>query len=151
MIAARRFAGIVGVTGVMVMAALPAPQTSWASQAKPTVPEISTLVMCPTCDTTLDRSDSPAAERMRALVRKHVKAGETRDQILLALVAEYGGDESILATPPRHGSGLIAWLPPAIAGLVLVLVGGLTIVRWRRAGARRIAAEAAVVHGDGVT
>jgi len=84
-------------------------------------------------------------------VRKHVKAGETRDQILLALVAEYGGDESILATPPRHGSGLIAWLPPAIAGLVLVLVGGLTIVRWRRAGARRIAAEAAVVHGDGVT
>ncbi|MBC7645343.1 MAG: cytochrome c-type biogenesis protein CcmH [Thermoleophilia bacterium] len=139
----RRFrrGAVVGVAGVLTVATGTfGVQVTLASQAKPTVSEVSALVMCPTCDTTLDRSDSPAAERMRILVREHIKAGETRDEVLRELVQEYGGDESVLATPPRHGSGLIAWLPPAIAGLVLAAVGGMTIIRWRRAGALRLAA-----------
>lgn len=118
-----------------------------ASSEHPTAEEIAPLVMCPTCDSTLDRSDSPAAERMRAQVAAHIAKGETRSEVLDSLVAEYGGDESILATPPKHGRGLLAWLPPALVALALVIGGAFTIRRWRRAAGAR-GGEETTMAGD---
>ncbi len=99
------------------------PQTS--------VEAVSSTVMCPSCDTTLDQSNSPAAEAMRVWVEEAVAAGWTKQEIRDGLVDEYDGDESILATPRAHGVGLLAFLVPAAIVLVAGLGGVLLMRRWR--------------------
>lgn len=101
------------------------PQTS--------VDAVSRTVMCPSCDTTLDQSNSPAAESMRAWVEEAVAAGWTKQEIRDGLVAEYDGDESILATPRAHGVGLLAFIVPALVVFV-ALVGGVVLMRRWRSG-----------------
>lgn len=104
-----------------------------------TVDEVSSTVMCPSCDTTLDQSDSPAAQRMRAWVREAVEAGWTEQEIRDGLVAEYGGDESVLATPRAEGLGLAAWVVPAVVALVALLGGAVLLRRWRSTPHDRVA------------
>ena len=96
-----------------------------------TVDDVSSSVMCPSCDTTLDQSNSPAAERMRTWVEEAVAAGWTEQEIRDGLVQEYDGDESILATPRASGLGLLAWLVPALVTLVAAIGGALLMRRWR--------------------
>jgi cytochrome c-type biogenesis protein CcmH/NrfF len=112
------------------------------SAAHPSLDDISARVMCPTCNTTLDRSSTPAADRMRSFVRRDIRAGMTRQQVLDDLVREYGGDESILATPPPHGRGLVAWLVPAGTFLLLLTGAGVTLGGWVRRRPRRAADQA---------
>lgn len=102
----------------------PVPQTS--------VEQVSRTVMCPSCDTTLDQSSSPAAERMRAWVIAAVEAGWTEQEIRDGLVREYGGDESVLATPRAQGVGLAVWLVPAFIALAAIAGGVLMLRGWRR-------------------
>lgn len=96
-----------------------------------TVDDVSSTVMCPSCDTTLDQSNSPAAESMRAWVEEAVAAGWTRQEIRDGLVAEYDGDESILATPRASGVGLLAFIVPALVVLVAAIGGVVLMRRWR--------------------
>jgi cytochrome c-type biogenesis protein CcmH/NrfF len=105
------------------------PQTS--------IDEVSATVMCPTCDSTLDQSDSPAAESMRVWIENAVEAGWTKQEIRDGLVAEYDGDESILAVPRAKGLGLGVWIVPAIVVGGALLVGALSLRRWRRASDAR--------------
>lgn len=105
-----------------------------------TVEEVSSSVMCPSCDSTLDESNSPAAQRMRAWVERAVAAGWTEQEIRDGLVAEYGGDESVLAVPRAGGLGLGIWIAPAIVVLGAVLGAVLTLRRWRRDARARQAA-----------
>lgn len=109
--------------------------------AQTTVEQVSTTVMCPSCDTTLDQSDSPAAERMRAWVVAAVDAGWTEQEIRDGLVEEYGGDESVLATPRASGLGLAVWLVPAAIAAGALLVGLGAVRSWRRAARLRAAAR----------
>jgi cytochrome c-type biogenesis protein CcmH/NrfF len=87
-------------------------------------------VMCPTCHTTLDQSDSAAAQRIEAFISRKISACWTTQQIESALVANYGA--GILAAPSHRGFDLLAWWLP-IAG---VLGGGLMLAfgvwRWSR-------------------
>ena len=103
-----------------------------ASAAQPqfTMSEIESQLMCPTCQSRLDLSHSPAADRIRAFVEKKRLEGWTAQQVKDALVADFG--PSVLAAPPAAGIGLVAWLVPI--GAVLVGVGiviALALV-WRR-------------------
>jgi len=84
-------------------------------------------VMCPTCHTTLDMSDSQAAQRIKLFIAKKIDACWTSQRIESALVANYG--QQILATPSHKGFDLLAWWLP----LVGVLVGGVVLARgvWR--------------------
>ena len=75
--------------------------------------------MCTICGTLLAESDSPQAERERALIRNLIAEGKDKDQIKDALVAQYG--PRVLATPSGHGFDLLAWLVPGVvlaAGLI---------------------------------
>lgn len=87
-------------------------------------------VMCPTCHTTLDQSDSPAAQRIEAFISKRIAQCATTQQIETELVANFG--PQILAAPPHKGFDLLAWWLP-IAG---VLGGALALAfgvwRWSR-------------------
>lgn len=119
----------------VVAALLAAPAGAFASQAHPTLAEMEPLVMCPTCNTTLDRSDSPAAERVRRYIRGRIEAGWTRQQILDGVVAEYGGDQSILAAPPaRSATGIAAWGMPLGLLVAAVAAGALMVRTWVRRG-----------------
>jgi cytochrome c-type biogenesis protein CcmH len=108
--------------------ALAAP--AFASESQPTLAELESEVVCPTCHTTLDQSSSAVADRMRSFIRTRIAADDTKSEIKRKLVEDFG--EQVLASPPRRGFNLLAWvLPPvlvvAAAGILAVLA-----VRWSR-------------------
>ena len=89
-------------------------------------------VMCPTCHTTLDQSDSQAAQQIKVYIAQKIAACWTAQEIEAALVRNYG--QGIIAEPSHKGFDLLAWWLP-IAG---VLGGGLVLAfgvwRWSRSG-----------------
>ena len=88
-------------------------------------------VMCPTCHTTLDQSDSSAARRIEAFIRTRIDQCATADQIKSELVANFGA--GILAAPPHNGFDLLAWWLP-LGGLAAgALLLGFGVWRWSRA------------------
>jgi cytochrome c-type biogenesis protein CcmH len=89
----------------------------------PRAADLEAELVCPVCETTLDQSDAPVAKRMKTYIRERIAAGDTEDEIKDALVAEFG--PGVLATPPKSGFGLLAWLLPlgaVVAGAVVVAV-----------------------------
>ena len=105
--------------------------------------------MCPTCQSRLDLSHSPAADRIRAYVERRRDEGWTKQQVKDALVADFG--PSVLAAPPAAGMGLVAWLVPgALVAGGLVVVIALTLV-WRRRRAPAVAAERGSLDLPGIT
>jgi cytochrome c-type biogenesis protein CcmH len=103
-----------------------------ASDRHPTLNELENEVMCPVCGTTLAQSDSPAAKQIERDIQARIRDGWTKSQIENSLVDSYG--ESILASPPKHGFNLLAWVLP-IAGL-LTAAAALGIAAWRWSSGR---------------
>jgi cytochrome c-type biogenesis protein CcmH len=87
-------------------------------------------IMCPTCHTTLDQSDSQAAERIKVFIQAHIDRCETADQIRTALVANYGS--RILAAPTHKGFDLLAWWLPLGSVIGGAAVLGFGVWRWSR-------------------
>jgi cytochrome c-type biogenesis protein CcmH len=90
-------------------------------------------IMCPTCHTTLDQSDAPAAQRIKHYIQVRIDQCATAGQIKSELVANFGA--GILAAPPHKGFDLIAWWLPLggiLAGALLLALG---VWRWSRARA----------------
>jgi cytochrome c-type biogenesis protein CcmH len=118
------------ITGALtfLVAALAWPSTGAAESAS--LPDIEDEVMCTICGTLLAESDSPQADRERALIRQLIAQGQDKAQIKDALVAEYG--PRVLATPSGHGFDLLAWLVPGIGLVIAVLIIVLTLRRTRR-------------------
>ena len=46
-----------------------------AAQAAPNPADLEAELVCPTCDTTLDQSNAPIAQRMKQLIRQHIAGG----------------------------------------------------------------------------
>jgi cytochrome c-type biogenesis protein CcmH len=110
---------------VVLLCAAPA-----ATAAPPNAADLETEIVCPVCETTLDQSNAPIAERMKAFIRLRIAAGDSEAEIKDALVAEFGPE--VLAEPPGGGFGLLAWLVPlaALAGGVATVV--ILVRRWSR-------------------
>ena len=115
----------------VLVAALHAVPAAQASEQHPTQAELEGEVMCPVCGTTLDQSSSPAAQQIKRVIAKGIASGQTKSQIEDRLVAEYG--DAILAAPPRHGFGLLAWWLPIAGIVVAAVVVGAGAWRWSRA------------------
>lgn len=97
-----------------------------------TVDEVAKEVRCPTCNTTLDVSNSPVASDMRIYIQERIDQGWSKDEIIDGLVVEFGPE--VRTTPPKSGFDLVAWLVPALAvafGLAMIPV--LTRL-WARRG-----------------
>jgi cytochrome c-type biogenesis protein CcmH len=105
---------------------LSGPASAVAAEARASLPDVEDEVMCTICGTLLAESDSPQADRERALIRKLIGQGEDKDQIKDALVAQYG--PRVLATPSGHGFDLLAWLVPGVL-LAAVLIAGVLALR----------------------
>jgi cytochrome c-type biogenesis protein CcmH len=89
-------------------------------------------VMCPTCHTTLDQSDSAAARQIEAYIRLRIAQCATAGQIESELVANYG--QGILAAPSHKGFDLLAWWLPIAGVLAGALVLAVGVWRWSRRG-----------------
>jgi cytochrome c-type biogenesis protein CcmH len=96
----------------------------------PTLAELEKRYICPTCQTTLELSNAPVAERMRAFIRERIAAGDSRSEIDEALVADFG--EEVLAAPPKEGFNLLAWVLPLLGGALAMGVLAFALVRWSR-------------------
>ena len=117
------------VTALLLLAALAAAPAALASEQHPTLADLEDEVMCPVCNTPLEMSQSPAANRIRAFIRLRIDRGETKSEIKSQLVDEFGN--GILAAPPKRGFNLLAWLLP-LAGLLAAGVAvTLAARRWR--------------------
>jgi cytochrome c-type biogenesis protein CcmH len=106
-----------------------------AQEPRATLPDIEDEVMCPICGTLLAQSESPQADRERALIRKLIARGQDKEQIKDALVAEYG--PRVLATPSGHGFDLLAWLVPGLGILLAAAAVGYGLRRALRRGSPR--------------
>jgi cytochrome c-type biogenesis protein CcmH/NrfF len=87
-------------------------------------------VMCPTCHTTLDMSEAPAAQRIKVFISQKIARCWTSQQIEAALVKNYG--QVILAEPSHKGFDLLAWWLPIAGvffGAILLAFG---VWRWSR-------------------
>jgi cytochrome c-type biogenesis protein CcmH len=101
--------------------------------APPTLSDIEDEVVCPTCQVTLDQSDAPIAERMRAFIRERIAAGDSKEEIKAELVRQFGS--RVLAVPEKRGVDLFAWLLPI--GGALLAAGAVGVVAWRWSRASR--------------
>jgi cytochrome c-type biogenesis protein CcmH len=116
---------------LLCAAALLSAPLARASEQHPTQAELEGEVMCPVCGTTLDQSDSPAAQQIKRVIARRIAAGDTKSQIEARLVANYGQD--ILAAPPHHGFGLLAWWLPIAGITAAAALVGFGAWRWSRA------------------
>jgi cytochrome c-type biogenesis protein CcmH len=110
--------------------ALAGPAAAACSHPRTTLAHLEGQIMCPTCHTTLDQSNAPAAQRIKVFIQERIDQCATSEQIRADLVENFGA--GILAAPPRKGFDLLAWwLPIAglVAGAVLVAFG---VWRWTR-------------------
>ena len=101
-----------------------------AQEPRASLPDVEDEVMCTICGTLLAESDSPQAERERALIRNLIAEGKDKDQIKDVLVAQYG--PRVLATPSGHGFDLVAWIVPGLGILLAAGAIAFTLVRLRR-------------------
>lgn len=118
-----------------------------AAAACPTVTDLEDELVCPTCETTLDQSSSPVAERMRAVIRERVEACVPKERIKAELVAEFG--PRVLAEPQRRGFELLAWALPLAGVVAAAAVLGYGAWRWSRARANEPAADATPASSNG--
>ncbi len=119
-----------GAALAVILLALGVVGTAWATGERPTLAELETEIICPTCRTTLDQSSSPIADRMRAFIRARIAAGDSKSEIKRRLVAQFG--EQVLASPPRRGFNLLAWVLPPVGAVLAAALLGVLAWRWSR-------------------
>ena len=126
---------VLGLGALVVALALAAPTA--ASEQHPTLVELGGEVICPTCHTTLDQSNSLEAHRIELFISERIAAGDTKSEIKAKLVAQFG--TAVLAAPPKRGFDLLAWWLP-LGG---ILAGGmiLAIAAWRWSRIRDVGKE----------
>jgi cytochrome c-type biogenesis protein CcmH len=115
---------------VAVALAVAAPAAASCAHPRTSLSYLEGQVMCPTCHTTLDQSDSAAAQQIEAHISQRIAQCWTAQQIESELVANYG--QGILAAPSHKGFDLLAWWLPVAGVLAGALVLGFGVWRWSR-------------------
>lgn len=128
-LAARLIALLALAAAVVALAAVAAAPAS-ASEERPTLGELESEVMCPTCKSTLAMSNSPIADRIRDFIARRIQAGDTKSEIKQRLVDEFG--PAVLAEPSKKGFNLLAWVLPLVGIVVGAIVVGWLAWRWTR-------------------
>jgi cytochrome c-type biogenesis protein CcmH len=125
----RRFDSIAGRLAIAaLLASLAFPAAAPAATPRTSLPDIEDEVMCTICGTLLELSEAPQADRQRALIRRLIDRGLTKEEIKDRLVAEYGSE--VLATPGGEGVDLVAWVVPGLA--IALAAGGIGFLALRR-------------------
>jgi cytochrome c-type biogenesis protein CcmH len=114
---------------VALVLAFAVPALARASEEHPTQSELEAYLVCPTCHTTLDESNSPVALQMKAYIRQRIAEGATKSQIVDEFVGPPNNmGDSVKGVPDKSGFDLLAWLLP-IAGIAVGAVA-LAAAAW---------------------
>lgn len=98
-----------------------------------------TLCMCGGCEDSVGMCNHPGGtfsgpcETARAMQKDldaHVTRGESDDQILQAMVEQYG--PTVLVEPPKKGFDLLAWIMPIVVPLIALVLVWEVVRRWRQ-------------------
>ncbi len=103
-----------------------------------TVSDISKQLICQ-CGCTMvlsncSHTECASREAMTTLIGQKLAQGQSEEQIIQSFVAQYG--EQVLASPPKRGFNLTAWVTPFAA---LLFGGGVIYIalrEWVRRGRR---------------
>jgi cytochrome c-type biogenesis protein CcmH len=114
----------------VLAAALALAAPAFASEERPTPAELESELVCPVCESTLDTSNAPVAIRMKEIIRERIAQGRTKSEIKAELVAQFG--TGVLATPPKEGLDLLAWVLPLVGLAVGAAAVGVLAWRWSR-------------------
>ena len=116
-------AGLLAVLAIAPAAGAVTPRT--------TLNDVEDEVMCPTCGTPLNlATDAPLANDERALIRRLIDQGQTKDQIKHRLVQEFG--PNVLALPRARGFDLSVYLVPIVLAAAALVAIAVLALRWRR-------------------
>jgi cytochrome c-type biogenesis protein CcmH/NrfF len=112
------------------------------------------LCMCGGCEDSAGLCNHPGgtfsgpcetARGMQKDLDAHVTRGESDDQILQAMVEQYG--PTVLVEPPKKGFDLLAWIMPIAVPLIALVLVWEVVRRWRHkatlapAGGPQVSAE----------
>lgn len=97
---------------------------------------IAAELRCPVCQN-LSVADSPSelAREMREVIREHLRAGKTPDEVRAYFRSKYG--EWILLAPTPRGLNLFVWVGPFVAAALGLVVAVRAVRRWSRHPERR--------------
>jgi cytochrome c-type biogenesis protein CcmH len=115
---------------IALLALLALAPAAVAAQPKTSFNDVEDEVMCDTCNVPLNVADSQRADQERAVIRKLIAQGLTKQQIKDRLAAQYG--PGILATPQDSGFSLAVWWVPVAVVVALLALIALLLPRWRR-------------------
>ncbi len=118
------------VVAVVVAALVLAGSASACAKPRTSLAFMEGQIMCPTCHTTLDQSDAPAAQRIKRYISMRIDQCATAGRIKSELVANFGA--GILAAPPHKGFDLLAWWLPLGGILMGAALLALGVWRWTR-------------------
>lgn len=122
-------------TLLSALALLALPATALAACPQTSVGDLEDEVQCLECGVPLAlATESPQANRQRALIARLAGRCHSKEEVKEALVAEFG--PRVITTPQNEGFDLVAWLLPAIALLTGAGALVLSVRRWRRSGRR---------------
>ncbi len=98
-----------------------------------TVSSISKELICQCgCGRILNSHVCDTQEAMGTLIEQKLAQGQSEEQIIQYFVAQYG--EQVLASPPKRGFNLTAWLSPIAALLLGSGVIYVALKQWLRRG-----------------
>jgi cytochrome c-type biogenesis protein CcmH len=124
-------AALAGLVAALAVAALASAATAaGAAEPRTSLPDVEDEVMCVTCNVPLNIAESPQASSQRALIRRLVDQGLTKEQVKARLVDEYG--EDVLALPEDEGVGVAAYAVPIAIVLAMLAAAAYVVPRWRR-------------------
>ena len=125
--------------GIILLFALLALSPARAYAA--TVSDISKQFICQCgCNMVLfncTHAECGSRSAMTALITQKLDQGQSEEQIIQFFVSQYG--EQVLASPPKKGFNLTAWILPFAAILVGGLVIYITLKKWVRRGQENLA------------
>jgi cytochrome c-type biogenesis protein CcmH len=125
--------------------ALAAPVAA-APKPRLTLTEIEPYVMCLSCKEALNVAQSPEAASERSFISGLIAKGETKAQILNALVGQYG--PTVLAVPRATGFNLVFYILPPVLLLAGIASLAVLLPRWRRRA--RVVSDQAIAAGPGL-
>ena len=97
--------------------------------AKTTYEDVSKSLMSPVCPGKM-LSDCPSSEgsQLREVVKKQIREGKTKEEIISYFVEVYG--KTVLSVPPSEGFLITSWLLPFIVFLSGLLIFSILIFSW---------------------
>ncbi len=99
-----------------------------------TVSDVSKQLICQ-CGCTMvllncSHAECGSREAMATLIQQKIDQGQSEEQIIQLFVAQYG--EQVLASPPKRGFNLMAWITPFVVLIVGAGVIYIVLKKWVR-------------------